>query len=298
MSLDHIIARQGGVISRAQALGAGLSSGAVDHRLRLRRWDPLHPCVYLVAGHRNDGEVSVRAALLWAGDGAVLSGSAAAWWHGIAADLPTSVGITVPRRRRVRGRPGIAVRWRDLASADLVGHRGLATTARPLTVLEAAVELGASGSRFLDGALQRQVRFPEVYAAHCRNLGSPGSASAGLLLAAAADRAASAAQRLLVRLLREAGFAGWHCGFPFGGSPVGPFRIDVAFPAARVAVQAVGWAWHLDIDRVLADTRRRRALARQRWTILSYTWHDLVDRSRAVLAEITRAVRQGMAQAS
>ena len=281
MSLDSVLARQAGVISREQALAAGLSPAAIDHRLRKRHWRPLHPQVYLAAGHRRDDEVKVRAALLWAGKGAVLSGVAAAWWEGMAERAPATVGVTVERQRCPRSRQGVSVRRRSLAPEDLAVHRGLAVTARALTVLEASVELGAPGSLLLDRALQRWVRFPAVYKAYCRNLGSHGSASAGRMLVAAADRSASVAERLLVSMLRDSGAAGWQCAFPALGH-----AIDIAFPAAKVAIEVDGWAWHMDAERAAADKRRQNALVRAGWTILRYTWHDLVGRPKAVLAEI------------
>lgn len=288
MTIDSILVRQAGVISREQAVGAGLSADAVDHRLRRRHWRPLHPRVYLVGGHRADDEVKVRAALLWAGEGAVLSGTAAAWWFGMADRAPASVALTVGGGRHPRSRSGVSVRRRDLAPEDRSVHRGLPVTARPLTVLEAAVELGAPGGLLLDRALQRWVRFPAVYRAYCRNLGSHGSASAGRLLVAAADRSASVAERLLVTMLRQAGSTGWSCGFPTVG-----FVIDIAFPAAGVAIEVDGWAWHMDAARAQADKRRQNALVRAGWTILRYTWHDLVGRPAFVLAEIAAEVARG-----
>jgi very-short-patch-repair endonuclease len=241
-----------------------------------------------VGGHRLDDEVRVRAALLWAGEGAALSGVAAAWWHGMAGRPPSAVGVTVCRRRRPRSRAGVVVRRRDLAPADLVVHRGLALTARPLTAVEAAVELGAEGSVLLDRALQRWVRFPQVYRAYCRNLGAHGSASAGRMLVAAADRSAGTTGRLLVRLLRDAGAEGWQRAVPAAGH-----LVDVAFPGSRVALEVTGWAWHRDAAHAVADRRRRRALVRAGWTVLRYTWHDLACRPHGVLAEIAAAVECG-----
>lgn len=292
MSVEAILVRQAGVISRDQAVAAGLSRDAVDRRVRLRHWHPLHPRVYLAGGHRLDDEVRVRAALLWAGEGAVLSGTAAAWWHGMHDRAPVVIGVTVSRRRHPRPRPGVSVRRRELAGEDLVRCRGLDVTGPPLTVLEAAVELGAGGGVLLDGALRRWVRFPQVYEAYCRNLGSHGSAGAGRMLAAAADRSAAAAQLLLARLLRGSGAAGWHSRYPTGGGV-----IDFAFPAARVAVEVEGWAWRPDLARARTDERRRRALGARGWTILRYTWPELVGEPRAVLAEIADAVGRGMAAA-
>ena len=52
MTLDNLLARQAGVISRAQALAAGLSRDHVDHRVKARRWQPLYPGVYLAADRR------------------------------------------------------------------------------------------------------------------------------------------------------------------------------------------------------------------------------------------------------
>ena len=96
-----------------------MSRDAVDHRLRTRRWRPLHPRVYLVDGHRYDDEARVRAAVLWAGAGAVLCGAAAAWWHGMVDEAPATVGVTVPRggararARRRRAAPGARARRRS-----------------------------------------------------------------------------------------------------------------------------------------------------------------------------------------
>ncbi|HEY0815320.1 MAG TPA: hypothetical protein VGE11_18780, partial [Pseudonocardia sp.] len=56
--------------------------------------------------------------------------------------------------------------------------------------------------------LQRHVPFPDIYGCYCRNLGRRGSGRAGSLLAAAADRADSAAERRLIALLRGAGISG------------------------------------------------------------------------------------------
>ena len=100
-------------------------------------------------------------------------------------------------------------------------------------------------------------------------------------LTAAADRADSAAERLLVRIMREAGVTGWVLGHPFG-----PWRIDIAFPRERVAVEVDGWAWHVDAERFRADRRKQNALVRAGWDPLRFTWHDLDGRPREVVGEI------------
>jgi very-short-patch-repair endonuclease len=286
VSLDHLVCRQGGVVTLRQAVACGLSAATVHRRARQKAWERLHPAVYLVGGHRLTDEVRVRAAWLWAGEGSVVSGPAAAYWHGLLDRAPEVVEVTVPRRCGPGGQPGVRVRRRDLATTDLVGTRDLWLTAVPLTVLETAVVL-PDGSAFLDRALQRRVRFATLYRAFCRNMGRQGSSAAGRLLVAAADRADSAAERLLVRILRDAGITGWVLGHPFG-----PWRIDLAFPARKVAVEVDGWAWHVDAERFRNDRRKQNALVRDGWDPLRFTWHDLDGRPAAVVDEIWATLRR------
>jgi very-short-patch-repair endonuclease len=100
----------------------------------------------------------------------------------------------------------------------------------------------------------------------------------GRLLIAAADRADSAAERVLLRLLREAGVTGWVVGHPFGN-----YQIDVAFPGAKVAIEIDGWAWHVDQDRFVNDRRKGNALVRAGWVVLRFTWHDLTGAPHSVI---------------
>jgi very-short-patch-repair endonuclease len=284
MSLDHLLRRQGGVVALHQAVALGMSTQTVQRKAREGSWERLHPAVYLVGGHRFTDEVRVRAAWLWAGEGATVSGAAAAYWHGLLDRAPEEVEVTVPRRHKPRRRSGVVVRRRDLAAVDRVGTRDIWVTDVALTVLETATTQ-PEGSVFLDRALQRRVRFPTVYRAFCRNMGRRGSSEAGRLLVAAADRADSAAERLLVRLLRDAGITGWVLGHPFG-----PWRIDLAFPQQKVAVEVDGWAWHVDAERFRNDRRKQNALVRDHWDPLRFTWHDLDGRPTEVVEEIWETV--------
>ncbi|MGH4016572.1 MAG: DUF559 domain-containing protein [Pseudonocardiaceae bacterium] len=285
VELDWYLRRQAGVISCGQARDAGLTQDAVDRRVDSRKWERLHPGVYLAAEHPYTDEVRLRAAALWAGKDAVPHGVSAAWWHDLGPRLPDTVEVTVPRRRNPGRQPGVSIRRRDLPFPDLVGVRDQWVTDLPLTVLEAAVALGSEGSALLDGALQRRVRFPAVYRAHCRNLGRRGSAVASRLLTAAADRAASHAERLLAGLLRGAGITGWIQNYAVQG-----YLIDVAFPAQRVAVEVDGWAWHVTPDRFIRDRQRQNAVVNLGWTVLRFTWHDLVGRPERVVDEIRAAL--------
>lgn len=226
--LDDLVARQAGVVARSQALELGMSQRTVARRVASGAWEQVHRNVYLVGGHRVTDEARVRAAWLWAGGKpAVVTGPAAAYWHGVHDRAPAGIEVTVPRSMRPRPPAGVVVRHRDLTPVDQSSIRGLRVADRPFAALETAVAL-PDGSAFLDRALQRHVRFPAVYRACCRNLGRQGSAEAGRLITAAADRADSAAERLLMGILRGGGVTGWVVGHPFG-----PYLVDLAFRVRR-----------------------------------------------------------------
>jgi hypothetical protein len=199
MGLDVLLARQAGVISRDQALRAGLGAAAVDRLVRTRRWRPLHPRVYLASGYGAGDEARARAAVLWAGDGAVLSGAAAAWWHGLLGAAPSTLGVSAPARRAAR--PGVVVRCRQLDRADRTEHRGLPVTAVALTVLEAAAELGGPVGELLLHRVLPEIGWAEVLAAHRRNPTLAGRA----LLAAAACRHKRDLRHLQARIMPSTG---------------------------------------------------------------------------------------------
>jgi hypothetical protein len=178
-SLDVLVDGQAGVVGRRQAVAAGMAPQEVDRLLARRRWRPLHPRVYLVAGYALTDEARVRAAALWAGHGAVVAGTAAAWWHGLVATAPATVGLAVPRRRPAP-RPGVLPRRRVLAAGDVVTLRGLAVPVRPLALLDAAVDAGAGGPALLHRTRGHGVGTAELRAVVAR---SAGPATAARLLA-------------------------------------------------------------------------------------------------------------------
>lgn len=284
-AVHDLLARQDGLITLAQAADRGVSAATVQRLVRSGEWLRLAPRVFLAAGHPPTDAVRVRVVGLWAGADSAVHGQAAAWWHGMGVPAPSEVGVTVPRRRAPDAPAGARVRRRDLSPADRMLDRGLWLTAEPLTALETAISV-AEGSVFLDRALQRHVRFPAVYAAYCRNLGAGGSAAIAALLTAAADRADSAAERLMIALLRGAGLRGWEHGAPFGR-----WTIDFAFHEAKLAIEVDGWAWHVDVARFRADRHKGNALHRGGWDLLRFTWHDLELRPGYVLAEVRAALR-------
>ena len=137
----------------------------------------------------------------------------------------------------------------------------------------------------MDSALQRDVELRELWHAHLRNKGRYGSPAARRLLQAASDSARSEAERLLVKLLKEAGITGWRTNYPVGG-----YKVDVAFPGPKVAIETDGWAFHSDQDDFQNDRERQNNIALLGWQVLRFTWLDLVEYPQRVIAVIRSAI--------
>jgi len=282
--LNDLLREQDGVITLEQAHASGLSLQAVQRRVQSGDWMRCSRGVYFVDDRLFTSAARIRAAVWGYGERAAASGMTAAWWHGLTRFAPDVVDVTTPRTAHGRCHEKTRLRRRDLDPSDVTTVRGLRVTARPLTILEASVNR-RDGSSLMDGALQRDVELHELWRAQLRNKGRYGSPAARLLLQAAGDGARSAAERVLVKLLREAGITGWRPNHPVGG-----YRVDVGFPVQRIAIEADGWAFHSDAEVFQVDRKRQNDISLLGWQVLRFTWIDLTEYPQRVIAMIRRAI--------
>lgn len=273
--LGEWLAQHDGVITRAQAAFCGLSGDAVDRSVRAGAWRTIHRGVYFVVDRPFTADARIRCAVWGAGPNAVLSGEAAAFWHGVIAEVPSIIEVTIPRRGRSRAE-GCRLRRRDIHSKDIVERRGLQVTSLELTVLEAAI----GKAHIMDRALQRHTDLGRLRQAHARNAGRTGAPEAKRLLKVAANGARSEGERLLIGEFRARKISGWVVNYRWG-----EYELDIAFLVEMVAIEIDGWAFHSDHDAFQRDRTRQNGMS-QSWTILRYTWVDLTEDMDRVIVEI------------
>lgn len=103
-AVASLATRQDGVVERRQLIALGLSAAAIDHRVRAGRLIVLYRGVYTVGHEALTERGKLKAALIAAGQSAVLSHrTAAALWK-LTPSMPPSIDVTVtkkgPRSRR------------------------------------------------------------------------------------------------------------------------------------------------------------------------------------------------------
>ena len=120
MPFEVLLRYQAGVVTRAQAHSSGLSDKAISHRVATGRWQRIYPGVYATFSGPVPDVARLRAAVLYAGAGAVLSHETAAALHRLTDKPVPVIHLTVPPGRRVVPRPGLVI---HRSSRILVGRR-------------------------------------------------------------------------------------------------------------------------------------------------------------------------------
>ncbi|HEY6311195.1 MAG TPA: type IV toxin-antitoxin system AbiEi family antitoxin domain-containing protein, partial [Streptosporangiaceae bacterium] len=92
---------QAGAVSRQQLLDAGLNPQLIVRRIERGRWQRLYRGVYATFTGPPPRETWLWAAVLRAGNGAVLSHQTAAELHGLIDAPAESIFVTVPSTRRI-----------------------------------------------------------------------------------------------------------------------------------------------------------------------------------------------------
>jgi very-short-patch-repair endonuclease len=279
---------QGGVIARPQLLADGVSPAAAGRFCARGLLDRVATGVYLVGGAPLTYRARLWVAVL--ATDAVLGFATAAELWGITDERSEFAHVILPHSRRVTAPPRTTVH-RVVVPAKHLSHRdGLPVTSRTWTVLDqlGALPLGEA-SRLADRALQRGWITGRVLDRRLDSFpGRPGNAQLRRLAAVTCDGAAAESERRLHRLLRRANISGWQPNYAVWVAGELVAVVDVALPAARLAIEVDGMAYHVDVDRFRRDRSRQNDLVALGWTVLRFTWADLTERPGYVIAMIRR----------
>lgn len=235
------------------------------------------------------------AALLYAGDDAVLShGTAAALWQ--LAPLPDEVTVTVAGRH-VLSWPGLRVhRVACLDIRDVQLHHGFPVTSPARTVIDFAAV--ASDAALVEAVNEARVLWRvEDHEFHQAMDRCPLRAGVGrlrALLKHEGDRGAtrSDAERRLRALIDQ------------GRLPPPQFNqwlhgclVDAVWRDLKVVVEADGFGPHGHRAKFESDRRRDQVLAAEGWVVVRITWRQLRWEPMAVLARLAQVLALARARA-
>lgn len=222
-------------------------------------------------------------ALTWPDAVACLASAARLHRLPVPADMP--VQAWVPHARAPRG--GIAVYQYVLPDAHVMSGGRTRVTTPARTVFDCVGRLPeAAAESMLVWALTRRVVTQHELESLLGGLpGLSGNARRRRLLAMTASGAMSVAESKLHAILHRHGITGWATGQVLRDRIGIIGEADVLFPAALLVIEVDGTAYH-GPDRFQADRTRQNRLVAAGFTVLRFTWRDLVDRPASVAAQI------------
>jgi len=284
--IQRTLAEHSGVISRAELLEIGLSSSAVNRRLRSGEFRAVLAGVYRPAVVPVTPELKLRAVALRVGPDGVIAGRWSAWWHGLTKAARGSVSVVVPPRTWPSTLSGVTVARRRLDPADRVKVRGLAVTGRARTVLDCAGEDDAESIR--DSALQRGTTVWSFDRALERYGPGRGVVAARRLVEQARPGGVSPPERVALHALLRRGPETWTGGVRVPVGPAEEYVLDLVVEELRLAVEVDGWRVHSTAEAYHRDRARQNRLIEASWTVLRLTPRQLRDDLDGEVAAILR----------
>jgi very-short-patch-repair endonuclease len=292
--IDQIAGTQYGLVTSAQALKA-LGRGRKQRWVTERRLVVIQPGVYRIAGAPQTWHQSVMAAAL-AADGIVSHRSAAELWGLIQPAGYVDVVVKPPHQPRLTP-PAILHRVTDLRPDLAVERAGMRLTDPVRTLVDLGLVLPHWSVRtaLARGITTRLLGITEVQALRDA-LGRRGRNGTGViqrvldehLLTGGLDE--SELETRFHRLARRHDLPVMTIQHEVWSAGRFIARVDAAYPDRKIAIEVDGFSAHSSPDAFQRDRTRQNRLVALGWTVLRFTWADVVRRSAMVAQAIRAAV--------
>lgn len=271
-----------GVVTRREALGAGVTGAEVRRRLARGSLLLEYPGVYRLGHEAPSMEATYLAAVRACGDGALLIGRAAAHLLGLTRGPAPPPEVTTPTERCVEGvvtrraRGGIDARdattWRRIP---------VTTVARTLVDLAAVLSEDDLARACHEAGVRYRTTPRDVEAVLARRPNSRGATKLRRILRGDVHVTLSTLERRFLALLREADLP-----LPVTNRPAGGRRVDCRWAQQRLTVELDSYRYHSSRHAWEQDRRREREARARGDEFRRYTYGDVLESPRLMLHEL------------
>jgi hypothetical protein len=271
------------VVTRAQLLDAGITPEEIRQRMHRGALIRVHRGVYRV-GHCAPSVEARYLAAVWAcGDDAVLSGQAAGHLWGLLRGRPPEPEVTAPAKHRV---PGITTQ--RASTIEATTHRAIPITTVPRTLVDLAghLTLDALSRACHEAGVQHRTTPKQVEAVLAKGPRAKGAAALRAVLNGEVRVALSVLERMFLQRLEDAGLP-----LPQTNKEASGRRVDCRWPEHHLTVELDSYRYHHSRHAWEQDRRREREAHARGDDLRRYTYGDVTDDPRAMLAELTALLR-------
>jgi hypothetical protein len=280
-----------GVFGGHAAVALGVTRKQLHLLCRAELIERMHPDTYRLVAVAPSHLQSLRAALLWAGSGAVAAGRSAGEVYGLEGVGAIVPEVAVPRRVRRRSPHVTTFRTDDRRSLMIRHHRGVPVTGVEATLLALARQLNAAQLEVAcEDARRRRLTSIPALRAYLDRFGGRGRSGAAKLRALLdeldpANPSRSTLEVMTRRLLVAHGLTGFVREYPItdGGRT---YRYDFAFLRERVILETNGRRWHDDPSDYEADHEKWSVPGRYGFRIVFATWAGVTPNGEQLVREL------------
>jgi hypothetical protein len=272
---------QHGVVTHRQLREVGLTAGAIERRIGKGSLPQEFRGVYRV-GHRAPSlEARYIAAVFACGEGALLSGRAAAHLYGLIKGTVPPPEVTAPTERRVKGVTTHRSRTLDRRDATIV--KGIPATTIPRTLVDLAATLTADD--LARACHEAEVRYHlkprQVEAVLARRPSARGATALRAILHGEARVSLSKLERGFLALLKREGLP-----LPITNKPAGGRYVDCRWPEHQLTVELDSYRFHSSRFSWEQDREREREARRRGDEFRRFTYEDVFVDLRYMLAQL------------
>ncbi len=279
--LARLAGKAHGVVTRRELLAAGVTRDEIRERLENGGLLREYRGVYRV-GHRAPSvEACYLAAVRACGDGAALSGKAAAFLYGLIRVVAPRPEVTTLTRREV---PRVTTRRSHVIEKTAYRRIPIITVPEVLIDLAACLSLNDLARACHEADVKYGTTPEQVEAALTRRPRVKGARSLRRVLNDDQPVSLSRLESRLHQLLRENGLP-----LPATNKRVGRHRVDCRWERPPLTVELDGYRYHRSRHAWEQDRRRERDARARGDAFRRYTWGDVFESPGAMLAEL-RAV--------
>lgn len=292
--IDHAIAN-GGIVTRSEGLALGVPSTSLSRMVRQGILVQCGPGAYALPGRHDDQVTPLYAACRKLS--AVVSHESAAQIHGL--ERPRDITPTVSvLRGSTNSFAGVTIHQpTDLTEDQVTRLRELPVTTPERTIVDlAAVITKGHLERIIDNGLAARIfeldELTQLFSSLGRR-GKPGTKKLRQILEARGVgyvAPESEMERRLIGIIERSGLPTPDRQYKPEWLTTLNGRVDLCYPDHKVVIEADSRRWHTLSNAFETDRLRDNAANLAGWTVLRFTWEEIVKRPERVVSSIATAL--------
>lgn len=267
--------RQLGLITREDLRRCGLSDTQIQHLVEIRAIIRVHRGIYRLPGSHHSKEQRALAACLACGLGAVASQRTAADLWRLLERPSGLIEVTVPLNRRPN-HDGIVIHRSRLRRSDVTKLGQVPVTRVVRTIVDLPCQFKEEA---FDTAIRDRRITPHVFLDAPEYLGKLAKDRLGLGVPH------WKIERKAIGIIRK-----YRLPDPERQYWVSGYRVDLAYPERKIAIELKGEGPHWGSDRFQYDIDRSNALKLAGWDEYTFTWMQVTKKQAEVAATVEAAL--------